>query len=179
MSSLSTGTSTQPSADQASGIANFVHLRVHSEYSIADGLINVADLAAAAHHDRMPAVALTDRTNLFGLLKFYPACLGAGIKPLVGADLLYRHEQGEPLRIAVLAMNQEGYQNLIGLVSSAYLDGGERGMLTAAQIFGRQAGLLVLSGGIRGEIGRALSKADVNGALEIAQCWAENFPGRL
>jgi DNA polymerase-3 subunit alpha len=69
---------------------NFVHLRVHSEYSIADSIIKIKDLAAATMDQGMPALALTDRCNLFGMLKFYSACLEHGVKPIIGADLRYR-----------------------------------------------------------------------------------------
>jgi len=162
----------------ASAVADFVHLRVHSEFSIADGLIKVRQLASAVHELGMPAVALTDRTNLFGLVKFYQACLDVGIKPLIGADLTYRHEHGEPARIGVLAMNQDGYRSLIALVSSAYIDSDERGILSAAQIFACQSGLLVLSGGLHGEVGQALIKDHRDRALEVARCWARHFPGR-
>jgi DNA polymerase-3 subunit alpha len=171
-------------------MADFVHLRVHSEFSIADGLIKVRGLASAAHGHGMPAVGLTDRANLFGLLKFYQACLAAGIKPLMGADLLYHpdqqdpngkhneHREGEPLRVSVLAMNQDGYRNLIALVSGAYTDTEERGVLGASAIFARQSGLLVLSGGMRSEVGQALLKGDFLSAQEIASRWAGHFPGR-
>ncbi|MCZ6709240.1 MAG: DNA polymerase III subunit alpha, partial [Gammaproteobacteria bacterium] len=165
-------------ASDSRPLAEFVHLRVHSEFSIADGMIKVRQLASVASELGMPAVALTDRSNLFGLVKFYQACLGEGVKPLIGADLLCRHEHGEPARMGVLAMDQEGYRNLIALVSSAYVDSDERGILCAEQIFARGSGLLVLSGGMRGEIGQALINGHPDRALQVAQYWSRNFPGR-
>ena len=157
----------------------FVHLRVHSEFSVADGLMKVGALADAARRLNMPAVALTDRSNLFGLVKFYQACLSAGVKPLVGADLVYQTDEGGRFRIAVLAMNSQGYRNLLALVSAAYLDTDERGVLSAGQIFARQEGLLVLSGGRQGEVGQALAKGDLPGAQRIAALWEERFPERF
>ncbi len=157
----------------------FVHLRVHSEYSIADGLIKLGALADAARGLNMPAVALTDRSNLFGLVKFYQACVNAGVKPLVGADLAYETDGEGPFRIAVLAMNARGYRNLLALVSAAYVDANERGVLTPGQIFARQEGLLVLSGGRQGEVGQALARGDLARARAVAALWGERFPERF
>jgi DNA polymerase-3 subunit alpha len=163
----------------ATNTDGFVHLRVHSEFSIADGLMKVGALADAARRMNMPAVALTDRSNLFGLVKFYQASVNAGVKPLLGADLAYQTDEGGPFRIAVLAMNSRGYRNLLALVSAAYVDADERGVLTAGQIFARQEGLLVLSGARQGEVGQALAKGDPAGARRVAAQWGERFPERL
>ena len=109
------------------GLADFVHLALHSEFSITDGLIKVKELAARARELNMPAVALTDRTNLFGLVKFYTACRDAGIKPLVGADLDYEESDGTLCRCIVLVADATGYANLLRLVSAAYTDAPTRG----------------------------------------------------
>ena len=123
-------------------MSGFVHLRVHSEYSLADSIIKVKPLAGAVADRSMGAVALTDRANLFGLIKFYGACLNSGVKPLVGVDLTYTSSistQGVPdvCRVALLAMNDTGYRNLLKLVSAAYTDSEQRGQNTRAQIFER------------------------------------------
>ncbi|MFW6094640.1 MAG: DNA polymerase III subunit alpha [Pseudomonadota bacterium] len=156
----------------------FVHLRLHSEYSLADGIIKVNPLAARAAEQGMAALALTDRANLFALVKFYQATLAAGIKPLIGADLELRGEPGERYRLAVLAMNQAGYRNLIALVSAAYVDCPERGTITREELFERHDGLLVLSGGRDGDIGQALLKGDEARAEMLARAWSERFGDR-
>jgi DNA polymerase-3 subunit alpha len=162
----------------------FVHLRLHSEYSLADSIIQVKPLAAAVRERQMPAVALTDRSNLFGLIKFYRACLDQGVKPLIGVDVRYSSEissQGVPeiCRAAVLAMNQDGYRNLLKLVSEAYQSGSSRGVLDRQQLFERGEGLLVLCGGREGEVGRALLKGERDLARRLASEWSAGFADRF
>ncbi len=156
--------------------ADFVHLRVHSEFSIADGLVKVNDLADAVRQHGMPAVGLTDQGNLFGLVKFYKACVSAGVKPLIGADITCADEQ-DAHGVTLFAMNQVGYKNLMALVSDAYL-GADRGMVTYPQLAARQEGLLALSGGIRGDVGQLLAKGDLAGAQARARRWTELFDDR-
>src|ERR1700729_485344 len=107
----------------------FVHLRLHTEYSLSDSVVRVPELAAGVAASGMPAVAVTDQNNLFAMVKFYREALKAGIKPLVGIDLLVR-EEGEratPSRLTLLCQSQAGYRNLARLVTRAYLEGQERG----------------------------------------------------
>jgi DNA polymerase-3 subunit alpha len=164
--------------------AEFVHLRVHSEYSLADSIVRIKALAEAAAARDMPAVALTDRANLFGLIKFYHACLASGIKPLLGVDLQFVsrvRSQGVPevCRVALLAMTDAGYKNLLKLVSDAYVATERRGVLAREEIFRLSDGLLVLCGGREGEVGRALLKGDRVLAAELAREWADAFPTRF
>ena len=159
--------------------AQFVHLRLHSEYSVADSIIKVKGLAARIAALGMPAVALTDRANLFALVKFYQACLEQGVKPLIGADLQVITGAGELTRVGVLAMNQAGYRNLLGLVSEGFVGSQVRGAVSRAQLFARADGLLVLSGGKDGELGQALLKGDGPAAETIAQDWSRAFPDRF
>ncbi|MBX3706573.1 MAG: DNA polymerase III subunit alpha [Pseudomonadales bacterium] len=159
--------------------AGFVHLRVHSEYSISDSIIKVKALAARVAALGMPAVALTDRSNLFALVKFYQACLDQGVKPLVGADLRVQSADGDPARVGVLAMNQAGYRNLLALVSDGYVASRTRGVVAREQLFARAEGLLVLSGGREGELGQALLKGDGAQARAVAEDWSAAFPGRF
>ncbi len=156
----------------------FVHLRLHSEFSLADSIIKVKPLIARAAELGMPALALTDRANLFALVKFYQASLAAGIKPLVGVDLPLVGEPGERFRLGVMAMNQTGFRNLIALVSGAYVGCSERGAVTREQLFASSEGLLALSGGREGDVGQALLKGDEASAERLARAWAEAFPGR-
>src|SRR3954453_2963296 len=94
----------------------FVHLKVHTEYSIADGLVKVDELVQRAVAHGMPAVAITDRANLFALINVYHACSSAGVKPIIGEDLTYCDAELDPAaryRCVVLAMNEAGYRNVI------------------------------------------------------------------
>ena len=163
---------------------SFVHLRVHSEFSLADSIIKVRPLAEAAAERGMGAIALTDRANLFGLIKFYRACVDNGVKPLVGVDLTYTSRvstQGVPdiCRVGLLAMNETGYLNLLKLVSAAYVTGDQHGRTTRSQIFEHGEGLLVLCGGREGEVGRALLKGEQAMASQLARDWAEAFADRF
>jgi len=162
----------------------FVHLRVHSEYSLADGIIKVKPLAAAVAASGMGAVALTDRANLFGLIKFYRACVEKGVKPLIGVDVRYASRllsQGVPetCRATLLAMNETGYRNLLKLVSTAYVGSQSRGILRREDIFALGEGLLVLCGGREGEVGKALLKGEMDVAGTLAGEWATSFPDRF
>ena len=137
----------------------FVHLRVHSDYSMIDGLAKTAPLVKKAAALGMPALAITDFTNLCGLVKFYGAGHGAGIKPIVGADFNVQCDLlGDELtHLTVLAANNTGYQNLTLLISKAY----QRGYGAAGPIIDRDwlielnEGLILLSGGRMGDVGRS------------------------
>ncbi|HEY5646250.1 MAG TPA: DNA polymerase III subunit alpha, partial [Pseudomonadales bacterium] len=166
------------------GAGGFVHLRVHSEYSLADSIIKVKPLADAVAERGMGAVALSDRANLFGLIKFYRACLDSGVKPIIGVDVRYTSRlqaQGVPEtgRAALFAMNDTGYRNLLKLVSSAYVGCETREVLSREQIFALSDGLLALCGGRDGEVGKALLKADAGVAEALAGEWAAAFPDRF
>ncbi|MBF0264642.1 MAG: DNA polymerase III subunit alpha [Gammaproteobacteria bacterium] len=100
---------------------HFVHLNIHSDYSIVDGVVNVKGLVNKVDEYDMPAVALTDQSNIFATVKLYSACLSAGIKPILGADLWCQHElDEEPYRLIILCQNNEGYLNLKTLISRSY-----------------------------------------------------------
>ena len=142
-------------------LQNFVHLRLHTEYSLLDSVVRVPELMQAVAAADMPAVALTDECNLFAMVKFYRAALAAGIKPIIGVDLWIREagEREAPSRLTLLCQNEAGYLNLSRLVSRAYLEGErqatpliEREWLTAEAL----SGLIALSGGWEGDVGRAL-----------------------
>ncbi len=161
----------------------FVHLKVHTEYSIADGLVKVQDLVDRAVALGMPAVAITDRSNLFGLIKFYDACLNAGVKPIVGADLTYFDTAADAdpagrYRCIVLAMNETGYRNIITLVSKSYLDAAHRGCVERAWLETHSDGVILLSGGVRGDVGQALLRRDSITARAHAARWNRIFGDR-
>ena len=162
----------------------FVHLRLHTEYSLNDSVVRVPELIAAVAAGGMPAVAVTDEGNLFAMVKFYREALRAGVKPLIGVDLLVGEEaeRQAPTRLTLLCQSQAGYRNLARLVSRTYLEGQgrgaprlERSWLTREAL----AGLIALSGGTEGEVGRALINARPEDAARVLQAWLELFPGRF
>jgi DNA polymerase-3 subunit alpha len=104
--------------------AAFVHLHLHTEYSLTDGLVRVAPLMNTAYEAGMPAVALTDYNNLFALVKFYRAAIARGIKPIIGVDTVVTgvHPTDPLNRIVLLCQNETGYRNLTRLVTRAHLD---------------------------------------------------------
>jgi DNA polymerase-3 subunit alpha len=178
-------------------LADFVHLRVHTAYSLSAGAIRIKELVALCKAERMPAVAITDTGNLFGVLEFAAACAAAGIQPIIGCELaLAAGEAGEGAkggrastspgrrpateRIVLLVQNEAGYRNLMALVSHSYLagDGAEEpavglGDLAAAE------GLLCLSGGPSGPVGRLLAEGQAEAAEALLLRLAAAFPNRL
>ncbi|MDE0843288.1 MAG: PHP domain-containing protein, partial [Psychrobacter pacificensis] len=98
----------------------FVHLGIHSEYSITDSIVRIKPLVKAAAADNQRALALTDLSNLYATVKFYRACLGAGIKPIIGSEVIMDNED---TRLTLLAMNNEGYQNITRIVSLGFTEG--------------------------------------------------------
>ncbi|MFI2812768.1 DNA polymerase III subunit alpha [Microbulbifer sp. YPW16] len=159
----------------------FVHLRVHSEYSLIDGLVRIKPLVARAAELEMPAVALTDQTNFYGQIKFYKACLGAGIKPITGADF-WLSEGGEeqPTLISLFAMNTRGYLNITELISRAWMEGQYHGnaYIRREWLPEYAEGVLALSGARYGDVGRALVAGRTAQAEDLARQWAGVFPGR-
>ena len=139
---------------------SFIHLRVHTEYSLVDGLVRIKPLVARARELGMPAVGITDQSNLFGLVKFYKAARGEGIKPIAGVDVWV--DEGEslpPTRLTLLCQNLAGYHHLTRLVTRLYREGQRRGppLLTWGWLTEEGTdGLIALSGGREGAIGRAL-----------------------
>ncbi len=160
--------------------AGFVHLRVHSEFSLVDGLVRIKPLASTVAEMNMPAVALTDFCNMFAQVKFQRATMGAGIKPLFGADLLIESTvPGEdPSQMVFLAKSLQGYRNLTELVSEAYLHGQKLGKAIISQAFLQQKteGLICLSGGKEGDIGRALLTSKLDKAKDVTEHYMKLFP---
>ncbi|MCI0655223.1 MAG: PHP domain-containing protein, partial [Methylococcaceae bacterium] len=103
----------------------FIHLRVHSEYSLVDGIVRIKALVKRAKEFGMPAVGMTDHSNLFGMVKFYRAALSCGVKPIIGADVLVcdSRDPGAPSMMTLLCQNHAGYLALTELISKAYLEG--------------------------------------------------------
>ncbi len=163
--------------------ATFVHLRVHSEYSLVDGLVQLKPLAHTVAQARMPAVAVTDQSNLFAMVKFYRAAMAAGVKPIIGVDtwLGSAADNQHPSRIVLLCQNLQGYHNLTELISRSYLHGQHRGlpMMDKHWLTEHNGGLIVLSGGHEGEIGQCLLNDKVDDAKQLCAFWQQYFPDRF
>ena len=160
-----------------------VHLRLHTEFSLQDSVIRVPELMQAVASLGMPAVGLADEHNLFALVKFYRAAMSAGIKPLVGVDFRIRatQERAPWSRLTLLCQNDVGYRNLTRLVSRCYLEGQqsgapqlELGWLDPANM----AGLIALSGGSEGDVGRALQMERSLEANKLLDRWLGLFGDR-
>jgi DNA polymerase-3 subunit alpha len=107
----------------------FVHLRLHSEYSIVDGMARVGAAVEAAAADRMPALAITDASNFFGAIKFFQAARSAGVQPIIGCDLWITNERNRdaPHRVALLCRDRSGYLSLCDLLTRAHAENHWRG----------------------------------------------------
>ena len=161
----------------------FVHLRLHSEYSLVDGLVRIKPLTKKVAEIGMPAVALTDFNNFFGLVKFYKAAQAVGVKPILGADLLVLDEDGEgnPTQLVLLIADEQGYKNLTRLISKAYQAGQRQGIpyIRRSWLAEFSAGLIALSGGRHGEIGMALVSGRQTDAEQLLVEFMGLFPDRF
>ncbi len=161
----------------------FVHLRLHSEYSVADGIVRIDDAVERAAADGMPALALTDAGNVFGMVKFYEAARAAGVKPVIGVDCWLQNEadRDKPFRILLLVASRAGYLHLCELLSRAWLKNQRRGRPELVRDwFSAQdsQGLIALSGAAAGDVGQALLAANDAAAERLAAGWSALFPGR-
>ncbi|MGE5667862.1 MAG: PHP domain-containing protein, partial [Betaproteobacteria bacterium] len=161
---------------------SFIHLRLHSEFSIVDGTVRIDDAIAAAQADGMPALALTDLANQFGLIKFYKAARSHGIKPIAGCDVWIANdsERDHPSRALLLAASRDGYLKLCDWLSRAYRHHQHRGRpeLQRAWFAEGTDGLIGLSGARDGDVGQALLQANTVAAARLAREWAAWFPQR-
>src|SRR5260370_27069890 len=159
----------------------FVHLRVHSEFSIADGIVRLDDVVKAAANDGQGALALSDLGNAFGLVRFYKEARGKGVKPIAGCDVWITNpaDRDKPSRLLLLVKNQRGYLNLCELLSKAWLTNQYRGRAEVEAEWlenGFGEGLLALSGAQHGDVGLALAAGNEEAAKRYAQHWAKVFP---
>ena len=162
---------------------DFVHLHLHTEFSMVDSVVRIKPLMEKVAEKGMPAVALTDQCNLFALVKFYRAAIAAGIKPIVGVDVWLRNEEqvNQPFRMVLLAQNARGYGNLRELISRGYQEGQHLGrpMLERSWLSGRSCeGLIALSGGRYGDVGRALLSGNPAQAEALLDGWLACFGDR-
>ncbi len=174
------------------GFAPFVHLRTHSAYSLAEGAIKIPELVKLCTEFRMPAVALTDTRNLFGALEFSVSCADKGIQPIVGCQLSVRREDEEgrvgnnlkipePDQLVLLCQDEDGYGNLLQLVSQAFLETspGETPQVSMADVEAHASGLIALSGGVSGAVGRHLSEDQFSKAEDVLLRLAKIFDDRF
>ncbi|NQZ79462.1 MAG: DNA polymerase III subunit alpha [Colwellia sp.] len=158
----------------------FIHLRVHSDYSMCDGLNKVKPIIAKTADLLMPAIALTDQTNLCGLVKYYHAAHASGVKPIIGCDFWVQSEElGDELsRLVVITTNNIGYKNLTELISKAYLRGHVQGraVIDKEWLIEYKSGLLLLSAGREGDIGKALIKGNTELVEKMVVFYQQHFP---
>lgn len=160
---------------------SFVHLRLHSEYSIVDGAVRIDDAISAAVSDQMGALALTDLGNVFGLVKFYQSARKEGLKPIVGSDVWITNpeDRDKPYRLQLLVKNHQGYLNLCELLTKASLTNQFKGRAEVDSIWFKEhaEGLIALSGARFGDVGVAILANQEDEALNRAKVWAKYFPG--
>ncbi|MDN4500945.1 DNA polymerase III subunit alpha [Alteromonadaceae bacterium BrNp21-10] len=159
----------------------FIHLRVHSDYSMSDGLAKVKPLVGAAKNLNMPALAITDQMNICGLVKFYLEAHKQGVKPIIGVDLWMKGDESEQLfRITALAMDNTGYRNIIELISKAYKRGHvqEKAVIDRSWLKELAAGVILLSGGREGDLGQALIAKNNELARSISNFYKQYFSDR-
>jgi DNA polymerase-3 subunit alpha len=161
---------------------SFVHLRLHSEFSVADGIVRLDDAVARAAADGMGALALTDLGNVFGMVDFYKAARKHGVKPIVGCDVWISNEgeRDKPHRLLLLVRSARGYRTLSELLTRAYRENQHRGRaeLRKGWFGGAGAdGLIALSGATLGDLGAALVQGNLPAAERLALDWAVAFGG--
>ena len=159
----------------------FVHLRLHSEFSIQDGIVRIEDAIQRAAQDGMPALGVSDLTNLFGMVKFYTTARAAGIKPIVAVDVWITNDENrdKPYRVVLICRNRTGYGRLCELLAKAYLDNKYRGRAELRREWfaeDGEDGLICLSGAQYGDLGQALINGNTDLASHLAQWWSARFP---
>lgn len=162
---------------------NFIHLRVHSAYSLAEGAIRVKDMVKYCAKNNMPAVAVTDSNNMFGAMEFSLAAKDAGVQPIIGTQILVSLEDkqsSDPVKIVLLAQNEDGYRNLCHLMTLAYMDEENQyaPQVTLKQLFQYHENLICLSGGIDGPLIPLLAENQIDQAQDIAKQFFDVFKDR-
>ncbi|GFD85608.1 DNA polymerase III subunit alpha [Alteromonas marina] len=161
----------------------FIHLRVHSDYSMMDGLNKVKPILGKVAELEMPAVAITDQMNMCGLVKFYSEAHNLGIKPIIGTDFWVTNETfgDEPFRLTLLAMNNEGYKNITVLISKAYLRGhlAHRAVIDQEWLIEHSEGVIILSGAQHGDVGVGLTKNNPKLLDSAVDFYQTHFPDRF
>ena len=164
--------------------SHYIHLRCHSEFSITDGIVKIGDYVDQAVGKNMPAIALTDLSNLFGAVKFFKKALQEGVKPIIGCDLWLENEvkRDEPYRILALCQTKEGYENLSKLLSKAYLENQYRERVEIKKSWllnDFNKDLIILSGATSGDIGQLILQDKLEDAKEALNHWKNSFGDRF
>ena len=161
----------------------YVHLRVHSEFSLADGIVRIKDLVKETLAGGMPAVAVTDLSNLFAMVKFYQAAIAVGIKPIIGADVWIENtaNRNKPFRLVLLCQNKTGVRFLNQLLTRAYTDGQHTGKpcISKSWLHGSTDGLIALSGAQEGDLAQAIIQGNSELVSELVRDYQTLFPGRF
>ncbi|WP_273428733.1 DNA polymerase III subunit alpha [Chitinibacter tainanensis] len=160
----------------------FIHLRLHSEFSVTDGIVRLDDAVKRAKTEQMPALGVSDLMNLFGMVKHYKACRNAGLKPIVGVDAWVENEddRDKPYRILLICKNRAGYGRLCELLTEAYKHNQYRGRAELKKAWlaaGDNSSLICLSGAELGEVGQYILANNDAAALAAAQWWQAQFAG--
>ena len=161
---------------------SFVHLRLHTEYSLVDSTVRIKQLMPAVEAGNMPAVAMTDQNNLFGMVKFYRAARAQGLKPIFGVDVLLQDEEDKSqlYHMILLCQNDAGYKNVTKLISQAYMEGQKLGVPRVSRSWIKEysEGVIALSGGRDGDVGHALLAGNQDLASARLNEWKSVFPDR-
>jgi len=159
---------------------NFIHLHLHSEYSISDSLIRIKDLIKESSDNSAPAVAVTDLNNIFSLVKFYKTAIKNGVKPIIGIeiDLKNKGSDNDSSRIVLLCKNMKGFHNLSNIITDSYVELGDENkfFISKSQLANRSDGLIALSGGINGDLGKAIKLEKQDLIEDSIKYWKKNFP---
>ena len=160
----------------------FIHLRVHTEYSLSDGIVQIDNLMDQARQFNMPAIAVTDQSNVFSAIKFYQAAIHAKIKPLIGADVWLENDKDvkAPYCLTLLCQHNKGYKNLLELISRSYTQGQAQGkaIIQRAWLTELADGLIIISGAEEGDLGRALLAHETIQTKQLLDFWLQHFPNR-
>ena len=180
---MSTSIDIEQTVEKLPAPASFVHLRVHSEFSLIDGIVRIKDLVKTASKDNMPAIGLTDQSNMYALIKFYKAALGAGIKPIIGADIWLENieEPNLPFRLTLLAQNKVGYRHISELISQAYSQNQyhDKAIVRKEWLLEKSDGMIVLSGFRDGDVGQQIIKGNLNIAEKLLADYVNHFGDRF
>lgn len=160
----------------------FIHLRIHTEYSLIDGLVQIEPLTEKAAEFHMGALAITDQSNLFATVKFYQAALKAGIKPIIGADIWLENLAApkHPFRLTLFCQHNQGYQHLMELLSRGFTHGQahDKAIIQYAWLKELADGLIIVSGAEEGDVGQAIIAGNKEQATERLTFWTTYFPNR-
>ncbi len=156
---------------------HFVHLGIHTEFSITESIVRIPDLVKAAEKEQMPALALTDLSNLHAAVKFYGKCLGKGIKPILGSEIRLNDAEH---RMTLLAMTNKGWRNLTELVSEGFISGQQLDIPCVQKqwILNQSEDMIALLG-MHSDVGKMLMSSNPQKAEPLLEEWVEKFGNRV